>query len=457
MTQNLPGTKTGTEYGAENQSRKWYLVGLIGVMGFNSGLPLALTASTLVAWLKLSGLSLPIIGLFSAVGLAYNLKFLWAPLFDNFAPPVPPFLMRNRSRRMGWMLVIGIALALSMVGLGLSAPDPDHWRQTFLAASFLAFCSASFDCVIDAWRVENVPPAQMGLAAATTQYGYRMGMLLSGAGGLWLSTLVDWPLMFALMAAILLISLVIVLVSTQFFAPAPPSQPNPTQPPNAKPYKGLVNHILSSIYDPLKEFAERRGWWIILLMIVLYKVGEAVAAVMSLPFYLELGYDRGQIAAASKLFGLVASLAGVALGGILVLRWGRFAALLGTGIAQALATLAYLLLLDHPPDTFLLAITVTAENLTAGMASSAMVAYLSALCSLRYSATHYALLSALAGVGRTLFAASGGVMVTGLGWAGFFIAMTIAAVPGLILVVWLRFGRGLDGRGYDAAFNEETR
>lgn len=421
-------------------------IGLIGLMGFNSGLPLALTGSTLVAWMKLSGLDLPTIGFFSIVGLSYNLKFLWAPAFDGLNPPLPPFIRQKLGRRLGWMLVIGVMLAASMVVMGLSDPKPDAWVKTFIAASLLAFFSASFDCVIDAWRVENVPPAQQGLAAASTQYGYRIGMLFSGAGGLWLSIYVPWAMVFGVLAAGLLISLAgVMLVAPRFppvILPPPAALPqSPPSPPSSAQKPGWLRHIYRTVHEPLAKFAERRGWWVILLMVVSYKMGEAVAAVMSLPFYLELGYDRGQIAAASKLFGLVASVVGVALGGMMVLRWGRFTALLATGVAQAVATLAYLLLWQHPPSTTLLAVTVTVENVTAGMASSAMVAYLSALCSPGYAATHYALLSALAGVGRTLFAAAGGVMVVALGWVGFFVAMSLAGIPGLLLLIWLRYGK----------------
>ena len=416
-------------------------VTLIGVMGFNSGLPLALTASTLVAWLKLSGVSLPIIGLFALVGLAYSVKFLWAPFFDVYNPPLPKKLVKKMGRQSGWILIVGIALAAAMVGLGSSEPGQDFWLHSFIAASLLAICSASFDCLIDGWRVVNVPAPQQGLAAASTQYGYRIGMLMSGAGGLWLSTMMPWSLMYLVMAVIFLLGLALTLIMVRE-QPATEKSLAASRPAQEK--KSFRDHVFATIFDPLKEFALRRGWWVILLMIVLYKVGDAVSGAMAVPFYLELGYERGQIASASKIFGLMATLVGVALGGIMVLKLGRYQALLIGGILQGVSTFSYLILIGQAPDTSLLALAVALENLTGGMGSAALVAYLSALCSVRYSATHYALLSALAGVGRTLFASSGGIMALSLGWAWFFILMGFAALPGIALLLWIKYSKSID-------------
>ena len=386
-------------------------------MGFSSGLPLALTGATLSIWLKEDGVSLTAIGLFAQVGLSYNLKFLWAPVIDR----VPlPFLTAWFGRRRSWAVFIQALLALSILALAQADPAIDAWR-TVLFAVIVAFFSASQDIVIDAFRVELLTDREQGTGAAATQVGYRIGMLASGAGALYLASIYGWHAAYSVMACLVGIGMVAVLLTRE--------------PDKARPLR--ENWLRAAIVEPFADFMTRRGWIAILAFVVLYKTGDAVAGWMAGPFYLSIGFDKVEIASISKVFGLIASMAGVILGGALVLRIGILRALLIGGVLQALSNFAYIAQLWAGHDIGMLAVTIATENVTGGIGSAAFVAYLSRLCNPAFTATQYALLSALSAVSRTFIASSGGWMADRLGWAPFFTASTLMCVPGLLLLVYL--------------------
>jgi PAT family beta-lactamase induction signal transducer AmpG len=386
-------------------------------MGFSSGLPLALTGATLSIWLKEDGISLTAIGLFAQVGLAYNLKFLWAPVIDR----VPlPFLTARLGRRRGWAVFIQILLALAILALAQADPAIDPWR-TALVAVVVAFFSASQDIVIDAFRVELLTDREQGAGAAATQVGYRIGMLASGAGALYLASAFGWHAAYSILACFIAVGIAAVLLIHE------PSVPRPLR----------ENWLRASLVEPFADFTARHGWVAILLFVVLYKTGDAVAGWMSGPFYLSIGFDKVEIASISKVFGLLASMAGVILGGWLVLRVGIMRALLIGGVLQALSNLAYIAQLWVGHDLVMLAVTIATENVTGGIGSAAFVAYLSRLCNPAFTATQYALLSALAAVSRTFIASGGGWMADRLGWGPFFTASTVLCVPGLLLLLYL--------------------
>jgi PAT family beta-lactamase induction signal transducer AmpG len=386
-------------------------------MGFSSGLPLALTGATLSIWLKEDGISLTAIGLFAQVGLAYNLKFLWAPVIDR----VPlPFLTARLGRRRGWAVFIQILLALSILMLGQADPAIDPWR-TALVAVVVAFFSASQDIVIDAFRVELLDDREQGAGAAATQVGYRIGMLVSGAGALYLASAFGWQTAYTVLACLIGIGTAAVLLIRE------PQSPRPLR----------ENWLRAAIVEPFADFTTRHGWVAILLFVLLFKTGDAVAGWMSGPFYLSLGFSKVEIASISKVFGLIASMAGVILGGGLVLRVGIMRALLIGGVLQALSNLAYIAQLWAGHDIAMLAVTIATENVTGGIGSAAFVAYLSRLCNPAFTATQYALLSALAAVSRTFIASGGGWMADRLGWGPFFTASTLLCVPGLLLLLYL--------------------
>ncbi|MGH7087343.1 MAG: AmpG family muropeptide MFS transporter, partial [Stellaceae bacterium] len=340
-------------------------------MGFASGLPLALTGSTLAIWLAERHLSMTAIGLFAGVGLAYTLKFLWAPLADRLTLP----LLSRLGRRRGWALAIEAALMLALLALG--ATDPARAPLTVaLAALAVAFFSASQDIVIDAFRVELLDDREQGAGAAATQVGYRIGMLASTVGALYLSTYFGWFVAYATMAALLFIGMASVLLIHE-----------PQVPAAAQRTSGWD----ALVVQPFAEFLRRDTAWTILGFVVLYKFGDALAGFMSNPFYYVLGFTPIEIANVAKLIGLAASVAGVVAGGGIVYRVGILPALLLCGAAQMLSNLMYVAQLWAGPDEAVLALTIAVENIAGGMSSAAFVAYLSRLCNPAFTATQYAL------------------------------------------------------------------
>lgn len=387
------------------------------LMGFASGLPLALTGATLSIWLKQSGITLTAIGLFAQAGLAYNLKFLWAPAMDRMRLPL---LTARFGRRRGWALLIQSLLAVAILALGASNPAAELGR-VFLCAVLVAFLSASQDIVIDAYRVNLLTVDEQGAGAAATQVGYRIGMLASGAGALYLAQYLSWFAAYAVMAGLIVASMIVILATRE-----------PQHPPEiAGPW------LATAVVAPFADFAQRRQWLLILIFVVLYKFGDALAGVMAGPFYVDLGFALSEIANVAKVFGVAASIAGVFLGGIAVYRWGLMRALLLCGALQMGSNLMYLAQLWAGHDVGMLAVTIATENVTGGMASAAFVAYLSSLCSPAFTATQYALLSALAATARTLLASSGGFFADRLGWGAFFVLSTAACLPGLALLLYL--------------------
>jgi len=387
------------------------------LMGFASGLPLALTGATLSIWLKQSGISLTAIGLFAQAGLSYKLKFLWAPAMDRVSLP---FLTRRLGRRRSWALLIQALLACALLALGASDPAAGAAR-TALCAVIVAFLSASQDIVIDAYRVELLRPNEQGAGAAATQIGYRIGMIASGAGALYLAYYLGWFAAYAVMAALIVLGMGVILATRE-----------PLRPPVL-----ASKWLAGAVVAPFMDFARRRHWLLILVFVVLYKFGDALAGVMSGPFYVDLGFALTEIANIAKVFGVGASIAGIFLGGVAVYRWGILRALFVCGAFQAIANLMYVVQLWSDHDQAMLAVTIATENVTGGMASAAFVAYLSSLCSPAFTATQYALLSALAATARTILASSGGFFAERLGWESFFLLATAACVPGLALRLYL--------------------
>ncbi len=401
------------------------------LMGFSSGLPLALTFGTLSYWLAEIGVSLTAIGLFGLVRSSYSLKFLWSPLIDRL--PIP-LLTARLGRRRSWALAIQFLLALAILALGATDPQQDP-VMTALAAVVVAFLSASQDIVIDAYRIELLLPEEQGAGAAATQWGYRFGLLAAGAGALYAASYGGWHFAYALMAALMLVGMV-----TVWFTPEPggvqPLEPLPGPTASARVAAWLSRAVVAPFFD---LFARTGGMrmLVIILFIVLYKFGDALAASMSNPLYVSLGFTKVEVATIAKVYGVLATLAGVALGGIMVARIGVFRALLVGGGLQALSNLLYATQVWAGHDTIMLALTIGGENLTGGMASSAFVAYLSGLCSRDFTATQYALLSALATVGLNVLAASGGALAQALGWVPFFILSTLACTPSLVILLWI--------------------
>ena len=396
-------------------------------LGFSSGLPLLLTFSTLSVWLTEDGISKTEIGLFALVGLPYSIKFLWAPLIDRL--PLPPFTTAL-GRRRGWCLFTQVMLAIAIVGLGSSDPlvNPAGTAAWALAVTF---ASASQDIVIDALRVEVLDEPQFGAGAAMIVAGYRIGLLVAGAGALFLAEAFDWFWVYAAMAACMAVGMLTVLA-----LPEPGTAIAEDGAPASR--VNILRWLREAVIDPFAEFLGRGGWFAILAFVLFYKFGDSLAGVMANPFYLELGFSKSEIASVSKIFGLGATLVGGFAGGLIVARLGIMPSLLLCGILQMGSNLMFAVQAAVGHSVPMLTVTIAVENVTGGMGTAAFVAYLSALCNVAYTATQYALLSSFMAFARTVLSAPGGWLADRIDWVSFFILTTVAAIPGLLLWWWLR-------------------
>ena len=397
---------------------------LILPLGIASGLPLLLTFSTLSAWLSTAGVSRSAIGAFALVGTPYAFKFVWSPLIDRLPPPIPI------GRRRGWGVTIQLGLIAAIVGLGCCDPKRDLHLVGVLAV-LVAFLSASQDIVIDAYRVEILSEEQQGPGAGMIQTGYRIGMLMAGAGALMIAGTFGWFAAYAIMAALLGLAMLSFL-----FAPEP-SVPIVLVISKFSRREALSQWLATAVTGPFADFMRRPLWAGILIFVLGYKLGEAMAGVMAMPLYISLGFSLEQIAAVSKLFGFFATVIGALIGGALTNRLGVVRAMIVCGLLQSAGNLFYVLQSVGGHRLDYLALCVAAENLTGAMAGSALVAYLSDLCSPQFTATQYALLSSLSAVGRTIVASSGGVLAEKLGWVRFFLLTTVVTIPALILLLWI--------------------
>jgi MFS transporter, PAT family, beta-lactamase induction signal transducer AmpG len=398
------------------------------LMGFSSGLPLALTFATLSFRLAEIGVSRTQIGLFALVGIPYSVKFLWSPLIDR--SPIPWFTC-YLGRRRGWALAIQPLLALAILALGVVDPRAAPGLTASLALA-VAFLSASQDIVIDAYRIELLLPEEQGAGAAATQWGYRFGMLAASAGALYAASFGGWRFAYGLMAALMLVGMV-----TVWLTPEPGSAPLPAAPPGSDLVARAPGWLQGAVVAPFRDVLARDGALVILAFVILYKFGDAVAGTMSNPLYVSLGFTKVELANIAKIYGFAASLAGLAAGGVVVLRLGVMRALLLCGVLQMASNLMYAVQVAAGHNLGALALTIGVENFAGGMGSAAFVAYLSGLCNIAFTATQYALLSSLAAVGRTTLSASGGVFADALGWTPFFLLATAACLPGLALLLWI--------------------
>lgn len=386
------------------------------LLGFASGLPLALSAGTLQAWLTVEGLDLKTIGWLTVLGLPYTYKFAWAPLLDRYTLPG-----HWAGRRRGWLSIILLLEAAVLFALSFSAPSTDLARLASLAF-LLVVCSASFDIVFDAWRAESLTPAQRGLGAAWSVIGYRLAMLTSGGlalmlADLWLGFAGAYRVMAGLCVALALV------------ASCSP-EPSVVRPPSS---------LRTALVEPFREFFSRQGAVALLVCIVLYKLGDAFAGSLSTAFLIRgAGFSPAEVGAVNKGVGLAATLFGGLFGGWLLAKTGLWRALLAFGVLQALTNLGFWWLASISPSLAEMTWVVLLENLAGGMGTAAFVALLMALCDARFTATQFALLSALASVGRVWVGPVAGVAATDYGWADFFLGSFFAALPGLVMLAWLR-------------------
>ena len=399
-------------------------------LGFAAGLPLLLVLGTLSFRLREAGIDRSTIGYFSWVGLAYGFKWVWAPLVDR----VPlPGLTRWLGRRRAWLL---LAQAGVMAGLiGLAAADPRVSLGAMVGwALAVAFASATQDIALDAYRIESAPVDEQPALAASYQTGYRLAMIWAGAGVLWVAARAQglavgydqaaWQLAYAVMAASMLLGVLTVLLS-----------PEPAPQPLARA-RGAGEWLRTALVEPFADFFRRYRWQaaLILALIAVYRISDVVMGIMANPFYVDMGYTKDEVAAVTKIYGVIMTLAGAFVGGSLALRFGVMRILMLGAALSALTNLLFAWLAGYGHSVPALIMVVSADNLASGIASAAFVGYLSSLTNISYSATQYALFSSLMLMLPKFVAGFSGDYVNAHGYGGFFVSTALLGLPVLLLV-----------------------
>jgi len=406
-------------------------------MGFFSGLPLLLTSATLGTWLADVGVSKTTIGLFALVGIPYSLKFLWASLLDS---NIKIKIFKKMGKRRIWILIFQVLICANIFVMA----NIDPINETFMMAVFavsLAILSASQDIAIDAWRIEINEDNELGIGAALYVTGYRIALLVAGAGALVLADIYSWELSFLVLSSIYPLGIILVLmikIKDQKYE----------EDFSQIDFKSIIKErILLPFYD----FIRKRNWILILTFIACFKWGDALLGVLSQPFMLELGFSKSEIAAISKVYGLIATLVGLFIGGYFISKYGIISSLWVTAFLQLFSNLVFILQAVKGYDLSILMLTISIENFSGGMGTAAFIAYLSSLCNIKFSAFQYALLSSFMAFSRTWLASPAGWIIDNLSWKkyfqyfdiqlatnsawiGFFIITALFSIPAIILL-----------------------
>ena len=400
-------------------------------LGFSAGLPLLLVLGTLSFRLREAGIDRSTIGYLSWVGLAYAFKWVWAPLVDRM--PIPYFT-RRLGRRRSWLLLAQCMVIIGLMGMALSDPretlGPIVW-----CALMVAVGSATQDIALDAFRIESAEPTQQAALAASYQTGYRLAMIWAGAGVLWVAAWVQgdstagyvqqaWQAAYLAMAASMAVGLFTVLIS---------KEPIPAELP---PARNVKEWLQGALIDPFADFLKRYKWQalLILSLIAVYRISDVVMGIMANPFYVDMGYTKAEVATVTKIYGVLMTLLGAFVGGVMALRWGVMRILMLGAILSARSNLLFAWLSGHGHDVQALILVVSADNLASGIASAAFIAYLSSLTNIQYSATQYALLSSMMLLLPKFIAGFSGDFVNAYGYAAFFNATAWLGLPVLVLV-----------------------
>jgi PAT family beta-lactamase induction signal transducer AmpG len=422
-------------------------------LGFSAGLPFLLVFSTLSAWLAQAGIERGTIGLFSWVGITYSTKVLWAPVIDRLTLPV---LTRLLGRRRAWMLVAQLGLG---VGLAvIAAHDPaQELRAIVLLALAVAFASATQDICIDAWRIEAAPPEHQGAMAAAYQLGYRVGLIAAGTGALLLAGRFGWPLAYLVMALLAGVG----MVTTLLIAEPETAVSRDTLQQESRvldfvsrrahwpaSVRGPAAWFVGAVVCPFVDFFARNGvasGALILAFIGLFRMTDITMGVMANPFYLELGYSLEEIGLIAKGYGIGMSIVGALAGGFAVARYGTLRTLVAGGVLVIVSNLTFAwLALGGSPELMGLAVVISFDNFSAGLAGTAFIAYLSGLTNTAYTATQYALFSSLFTLPGKLVAGASGYVAEAIGWPLFFVYTSALGLPALALIALLarRLPRG---------------
>ena len=399
-------------------------------LGFSAGLPLLLVLGTLSFWLREAGIDRTTIGYLSWVGLAYAFKWAWSPLVDRLPLPL---LTRWLGRRRSWLLLSQVTIAAGLLGMGWQDPQQALMPLVWCALA-VAFGSATQDIALDAYRIESACAQEQAALAATYQTGYRLAMIWAGAGVLWLAAQAQgdasgyhpqaWRWAYSIMAASMVLGMATVLLS-----PEPAPQPLP-------PSRNLDEWLQGALVAPFADFLQRYRWQAVLVLglIAVYRISDVVMGIMANPFYVDMGYTKEQVAAVTKIYGVLMTLAGAFVGGAMALRWGVMRVLMLGALLSASSNLLFAWLAGQAPTVLGLTLVVSADNLAGGIASAAFIAYLSSLTNVQYSATQYALFSSMMLLAPKWLAGFSGRFVDAFGYPSFFVATACLGLPVLLLV-----------------------
>ena len=412
-------------------------------LGFSAGLPFLLVFSTLSAWLRDSGLALSTIGFFSWIGITYSIKVFWAPVVDR----LPIFFLTGRmGKRRSWMLSAQLLIALGLAGMALSDPH-SQLQQIAIFALLVAFGSATQDITIDAYRIEAVDRLLQGAMAASYVFGYRVALLVAGAGAFYIAAAQTWHYAYFTMACLMGIGVITTLVIAEPDHPVSEATGQLENELEQKmgldkgtgPISRLVAWFAGAVVSPFVEFFRRNGVLalLILLLIGTFRLSDITMGVMANPFYLDLGFSKIEIANVTKVFGFFMTILGAGLGGIFVLRYGIYKPLLVGAILVPVTNLFFAWLAVSEPDLVSLAVVISVDNLSGGFATSAFIAYLSSLTNTTYTATQYALFSSLMTLPAKIIGGFSGIVVEAAGYAWFFLYAGFLGVPALLLIIYL--------------------
>ena len=397
-------------------------------LGFSSGFPLLLVFGTLNLWLKDAGISYAAIGLFSLVKTPYSFKWAWSPLIDRIRLP----LFCRLGRRRGWALFTQIILMLSIFCMSTVNPSASPLTMAFFAV-LVTIASASQDIVLDAYRIESFSSKEQGAGVAIFVLGYRFGLIFSGAGAIWMASVMSWNNVYIIMSLGAIIGMIAILCSKE-----PAQNEKKAQISYSGPLrKRIKKFLLTAVYDPFKDFMRKSNWGVILLFIFFYRMSDAYMGPMAYPFYDDMGFSKVEIAYVSKLYGMIATILGGIAGGLIINRFGIMKSLFWFGVLQGITNLMFVAQSYAGHNIYLLTVTISLDNISAGMGTTALVAYLSSLCNIAYTATQYALLSSLMSFARDVFAATSGFLADRVSWDIFFFITALMVIPGLILLAYL--------------------
>ncbi len=409
-------------------------------LGFSAGLPLLLVLGTLSFWLREAGIDRTTIGYLSWIGLAYGFKWAWSPLVDRLRLPL---LTRTFGRRRGWLLLAQTGIIVGLVGMALTDPAQDLHRIVQFAI-LVAFASATQDIALDAYRIEAVKQEWQAAMAATYQTGYRIAMIVASAGVLWIAASVDlsevtyeqlpWQFAYLIMAGMMGVGIIATLIISE------PEVPLDAQPDRilGGGLSGALHWFVNAVIKPFADFFARYGWHALVLLALIgtYRISDVVMGIMANPFYVDMGYTKGEVATVSKFYGVIMTIAGALIGGVLSLRFGILRILMLGAILSSATNVLFAWLAGHGHDVTALIFVISADNLAGGIASAAFVAYLSGLVNRAYSATQYALYSSIMLLLPKFIAGFSGVVVDAWGYVAFFNATALLGAP-VVALVWL--------------------